>query len=35
MMIEVRLVPAADRPALVEILMNSPEASAGDVWAWQ
>jgi len=35
MMIEARLVPAADRPALVEILMNSPEALAGDVRAWQ
>src|ERR1039457_3107226 len=35
MMIEVRLVSAADRPALVEILMNSPNALAGHVRAWQ
>jgi len=35
MLIEARLVPAADRPALVEIPMNSPKALAGTVRAWQ
>ena len=32
MMIEARRVPAADRPALVEILMNSPEALDGNAY---